>query len=182
MEVMTRAIDGRLSGDIASAAKGDEIAFGRIVAAFHADMHRVCVFVCGDQNVAEDAVQAAWAIAWRKLGGIRDEERLKPWLVSIAVNQARDMMRRRRRRAEVEVISDPGRVVGGGIDPATGIEALDMRAALEALDPEERALLGMRYVAGFNATELSSVLGISPSGVRNRLERLTARLRKELSA
>jgi RNA polymerase sigma-70 factor (ECF subfamily) len=182
MEVMTGAIDRRLDGDIASAAKGDEIAFGRLVAAFHADMHRVCVFICGDQSVAEDAVQAAWAIAWRKLHTVRDSERLKPWLVSVAVNQARDMMRKRRRQAEIEVISDPGHVLGGGTDPATGIDALDMRAALQALEPEERALLAMRYVAGFNATELSAALDISPSGVRNRLERLTARLRKELSA
>ena len=51
---MTGAIDRSFSGDIASAPKGDEIAFGRIVAAFHAGMHRVCVFVCGDQSVAED--------------------------------------------------------------------------------------------------------------------------------
>jgi RNA polymerase sigma factor (sigma-70 family) len=182
MEVMTGAIDRNFSGDIASAAKGDEIAFGRIVAAFHADMHRVCVFVCGDQSVAEDAVQAAWSIAWRKLGSVRDGDRLKPWLVSIAVNQARDMMRKRKRQAEVEVISDPRRELGGGIDPATGIDAMDVRAALGALEPEERALLAMRYVAGFNATELSTALGISPSGVRNRLERLTSRLRKELSA
>jgi DNA-directed RNA polymerase specialized sigma24 family protein len=38
----------------------------------------------------------------------------------------------------------------------------------------------MRYVAGFNATELSTALGISPSGTRNRLERLLGRLREEL--
>jgi len=182
MEVMTGAIDRNFSGDIASAAKGDEVAFGRIVAAFHADMHRVCVFVCDDHSVAEDAVQAAWAIAWRKLGSIKESDRLKPWLVSIAVNQARDMMRKRRRQAEVEYLAEPARVLGGGVDPATGIDALDMRAALQALKPEERALLGMRYVAGFNATELSAALGLSPSGVRNRLERLTARLRQELSA
>lgn len=181
MEVMTGAIDRRLDGDIASAAKGDEIAFGRIVAAFHADMHRVCVFVCGDQSVAEDAVQAAWAIAWRKLDTVRDGERLKPWLVSVAVNQARDMMRKRHRQAEVEYIGEQRREYGGGVDPATGIDALDMRTALRALKPEDRALLAMRYVAGFNATELSAALGISPSGVRNRLERLTARLREELS-
>ncbi|MEX1335606.1 MAG: sigma-70 family RNA polymerase sigma factor [Candidatus Limnocylindrales bacterium] len=179
---MTRAIDRNFSADIASAARGDEVAFGRIVAAFHADMHRVCVFVCGDQSVAEDAVQAAWAIAWRKLASVQESDKLKPWLVSIAVNQARDMMRKRRRRAEIEVIADPARIHGQGIDPATGIDALDVRAALQALEPEERSLLAMRYVAGFNATELSAALGISPSGVRNRLERLTSRLRKELSA
>ena len=178
---MTGAFDRELDGVVASAAQGDEIAFGRIVAAYHADMHRVCVFVCGDQSIAEDAVQAAWAIAWRKLDTVRDSERLKPWLVSVAVNQARDMMRKRNRQAEVEYISQPGREYGGGIDPATGIDALDMRAALRALEPEDRALLAMRYVAGFNATELSAALGISPSGVRNRLERLTARLREELS-
>ena len=60
------------------------------------------------------------------------------------------------------------------------IDALDLRTALLALKPEERELLGMRYIAGFNATELSAALGISPSGVRNRLERLTTRLRQEL--
>ncbi len=179
---MTGAIERQLPGDIESAAKGDDVAFGRIVAAFHADMHRVCVFVCGDQSVAEDAVQAAWAVAWRKLDNVRDSDRLKPWLVSVAVNQARDIMRKRSRQAEVEVIGPPVRELGGGVDPATGIDALDMRAALQALEPEERALLAMRYVAGFNATELSAALGISPSGVRNRLERLTSRLREELSA
>ncbi|MEX1343244.1 MAG: sigma-70 family RNA polymerase sigma factor, partial [Candidatus Limnocylindrales bacterium] len=113
---------------------------------------------------------------------VQESDKLKPWLVSIAVNQARDMMRKRRRRAEIEVIADPARIHGQGIDPATGIDALDVRAALQALEPEERSLLAMRYVAGFNATELSAALGISPSGVRNRLERLTSRLRKELSA
>ncbi len=181
MEVMTGAFDRELTGVIASAARGDEVAFGQIVAAYHADMHRVCVFVCGDQSVAEDAVQAAWAIAWRKLDSVRDGSRLKPWLVSVAVNQARDLMRKRRRQAEIEVLAERGREQGG-IDPATGIDALDMRHALLALKPEDRALLAMRYVAGFNATELSNALGISPSGVRNRLERLTARLREELEA
>jgi RNA polymerase sigma-70 factor (ECF subfamily) len=181
MEVMTGAIDRRLSGDIASAAKGDEIAFGRIVAAFHADMHRVCVFVCGDQSVAEEAVQAAWSVAWRKLDTVRDSDRLKPWLVSVAVNQARDIMRKRSRGPEVEYIGAQRREYGGGVDPATGIDTLDMRAALLALEPEDRELLALRYVAGFNATELAAALGISPSGVRNRLERLTSRLREELS-
>ena len=176
---MTGAIDRDPTAALASAAAGDEIAFGRIVAAYHAEMHRVCVFVCGDQSVAEEAVQATWSIAWKKLGSVREPERLKPWLVSVAVNQARDLVRKRARRAELEVITDVP-VQHGGVDPATGIDAMDLRAALLALEPEERELLGMRYIAGFNATELSAALGISPSGVRNRLERLTTRLRQEL--
>jgi len=179
---MTGTFDRELDGVVASAAQGDEVAFGRIVAAYHADMHRVCVFVCGDQSIAEDAVQAAWAIAWRKIDTVREGSRLKPWLVSVAVNQARDLIRKQRRQAEIEAIAGPGHEARGGIDPETGIDALDFREALQALKPEDRSLLAMRYVAGFNATELSTALGISPSGVRNRLERLTARLREELEA
>ena len=68
-----------------------------------------------------------------------------------------------------------------GVDPETGIDSLDLRAALARLSPDDRALLAMRYVAGFNATELAEALGITPSGTRNRLERLTSRLREDLS-
>jgi RNA polymerase sigma-70 factor, ECF subfamily len=77
----------RLAGD------GDEVAFARIVDAHHADMSSVCfVITGGDVELTEEAVQSAWPIAWRKLGTIRDPERLRPWLISIAVNEARQLV------------------------------------------------------------------------------------------
>jgi DNA-directed RNA polymerase specialized sigma24 family protein len=51
---------------------------------------------------------------------------------------------------------------------------------MQRLDPDDRALLTMRYVFGFDATELSTALGISPAGTRTRLKRLLDRLRQEL--
>ena len=45
-------------------------------------MTRVCFVICGDLDIADEAVQAAWPIVWRKLGGLREPERLRPWLVS----------------------------------------------------------------------------------------------------
>ena len=179
MGAMTRVAGPDPIGVIESAAAGDEAAFEHIVATHHAQMHRVCVFVSGDQAIAEEAVQAAWAIAWRKLGSLRDPSRLGPWLVSVAVNQAKDLLRKRQRRNEIEIPSNTS-FTAGGIDPATGINSMDLRAALRRLEPDDRALLAMRYVAGFSSTELAEVIGITPSGTRNRLERLTARLRQEL--
>jgi RNA polymerase sigma-70 factor (ECF subfamily) len=99
--------------------------------------------------------------------------------VSIAVNEAKQLMRKRRRRAEIEVVADLSDDPGG-VDPATGIDALDLDRALDRLDPDDRALLAMRYVAGFDASELSVAIGLSPSGTRTRLERLLKRLREEL--
>ncbi len=163
---------------VARAAAGDESAFARIIEAHHDDMTRVCFVICGDLDIADEAVQAAWPIVWRKLGTLRDPGRLRPWLVSIAANEARQLVRRRRRRVVVELA-----VAGAStpdVDPAGRVADLDLANALAALDPDDRALLALRYVAGFDATELAKAIGRSPSGTRARLARLLDRLRTEL--
>ena len=164
---------------VTDAAGGDADALARIVAAHHDDMARVCFVICGDQDLAQDAVQSAWPIAWRKLGTLRDPARLRPWLVSVAANEARQAMRRQRRAHVVAEIALDA-VGTSGADPAAGAELLDLAHALRRLPPDDRALLALRYVADFDATELGRALGMSPSGVRSRLSRLLARLRTEL--
>jgi DNA-directed RNA polymerase specialized sigma24 family protein len=56
---------------IALAMAGDESAFARIVAAHHGSMARIAYLICGSLDVAEEAEQAAWAKAWRRLGDVR---------------------------------------------------------------------------------------------------------------
>ncbi len=180
MEALSGAVRMDVARVLASAAKGDEMAFARLVEAHDDAMYRVCVAVCRDHAVASDAVQAAWTIAWRKLGSVRDPERLRAWLVTVAVNEAKSLIKSRRRRWLTEVPADTSSGPGG-LAPAAGVGSIDLRDLLERLDPDDRALLSMRYVAGFNSTELAMAIGISPSGTRTRLERLLARLRRELS-
>jgi RNA polymerase sigma factor (sigma-70 family) len=160
------------------AIAGDEIAFARIVGAYHLDLVRVAFVVCGDEGLAEDAAQAAWWIAWRKLPSLRDPCRLRPWLVAIAANEARKTVKREHRHpvVELKVESDPS----PGADPDGAINHIDLANALRHLKPEDRALVALRYAADLDSTELAPVLGISASGVRTRLSRLLDRLRKEL--
>jgi len=179
MEAMTRTAETDISDVFASAAAGDETSFARIVAAYDDEMYRVCVAVCRDQTIAADAVQSAWTIAWKKLSSVREPERLRPWLVSVAVNEGRKLLNKRTRRSEVEHLGEAPEEPGA-VDPATGIDTIDLIAAVERLEPDDRALLAMRYMAGFNATELASALGSSPSAVRQRLKRLMDRLREDL--
>jgi RNA polymerase sigma-70 factor (ECF subfamily) len=180
MEAMSGVVRMDVTGVLASAVAGDEVAFARIVEDHDAAMYRVCMVVSRDHAIASDGVQAAWTIAWRKLGTVRDPERLRAWLVSVAVNETKSLLKSRSKRSLTEVAMD---ATGppGGIDPAAGVASIDLRDLLERLDPDDRALLAMRYVAGFNSTELAAAIGISPSGTRTRLERLVARLRQELS-
>jgi RNA polymerase sigma-70 factor, ECF subfamily len=179
MATSVAAMNDSLAEAVALAAAGDEAAFARIIRAHHDDMTRVCFVICGDLDIADEAVQAAWPIVWKKLGSLRNECRLRPWLVSIAANEARQLIRRRRRRTVVELaVRD---AATSGVDPAGRVGDLDLANALARLDPDDRALLALRYVAGFDATELGRATGRSPSGTRARLARLLDRLRTELS-
>lgn len=179
MEATRRAADGDLTSSLASAAAGDEAAYTRIVARYQEELFSIAVLVTRDRTLAEDAVQSAWAIAWRKLGTIRSPERLRPWLVSVTVNECKGQLRKRRKHSDVEFIADTV-AAPGHVDPSTGVAGIDLRAAIEKLDPDDRALLAMRYVAGFKAPELADAVGITPAGVRTRLKRLLDGLREEL--
>ena len=142
-------------------------------------MTRVCFVICGDLDLADEAVEAAWPIAWRKLSSLRDPDRLRPWLVSVAANEARQLLRRQRRRTVVEL--SVGQTSRPGVtDPSGRTDDIDLANALARLDPDDRTLLALRYVAGFDSTELARATGRSPSGTRARLARLLDRLRTEL--
>jgi RNA polymerase sigma-70 factor (ECF subfamily) len=163
---------------VRQAVAGDEMAFARIVDAYHRDLVRVAYVVTGDEPLAEDAAQSAWSIAWRKLGSLRDPERLRPWLVSVAANEARQLVRSRQRRAVAEIRVRPPDDIDDGLGEE--IDHLDLLAILRTLKPEDRRLLALRYVGGLEPTEIAGLVGMSPSGVRGHLSRLRDRLREEI--
>jgi RNA polymerase sigma-70 factor (ECF subfamily) len=176
----TVRVQDRDRGDalIGRAASGDEAAFAQIVADHHAAMRRVAYVVCGDAEIAEDAAQQAWQIAWRKLPSVRDPLRLRSWLVAIVANEARKLAGRQRRRVILEAEVRPLAAPSQG-DPAE-LEHVDLARALSGLQPGDRELLALRYVAGLDSFEIARLRGGSASGTRARLARTLQRLRKEL--
>jgi RNA polymerase sigma-70 factor (ECF subfamily) len=166
-----------VASTVALAGAGDEAAFAQLVSTYHADMAWVAFAACGDRELAEDAVQAAWLVAWRKLRSLRDPSRVRPWLLAVTVNEARQIVRRRRGpvvEIDVEAPDDTRH------DPSTGIERVDLRRALAHLSPEDRALLVMHYALDLGSDELGTAIGTSPPAARMRLSRIVDRLRKEL--
>jgi RNA polymerase sigma-70 factor, ECF subfamily len=161
------------------AADGDASAFARLVTVHHASMARVAYVICGDPDLTEDVLQAAWTIAWRRLRDLRRPDQVRAWLVAVAANEARQAVRRRRAIHVVDVSEAFGAV--GGDDPTDAIGVVDLQRALSGLGPEDRALLALRYVAGLDSTEIAAQLGGSASGIRTRLARLLDRLRADLA-
>lgn len=173
------ARDATLASTVRLAAAGDEAAFARIAACFHDDMLRVAYVVGGDWALAEDAVQAALWKAWRKLPSLREAERVRPWLVAVAANEMRQIVRHRNRSSVVEIElrpSEPGALA----DPTDAIGHVDLVNALRRLSSDDRDLLALRYVADLDSAEIGALRGLSASGVRNKLARLLGRLREDL--
>jgi RNA polymerase sigma-70 factor, ECF subfamily len=168
---------------VAQAAGGDEVAFARLVVAYHDDMVRVCYVICGDADLAQEATQAAWSLAWRKLRSLRDPDRIRPWLVSVAANEAKGLARRHGRRSLREVAIDPETDVGPPGrrgDPASRVAEIDLANALASLGASDRMIVAMRYAAGLSSEEIGQVIGMTSGGVRARIARLLQRLRLEL--
>ena len=168
-----------LETTVRRAADGDSSAFARLVAAHHGSMARVAYVICGDPELTRDVLQSAWMIAWRRLRDLRQPEQVRAWLVAVAANEARQVVRRRRSIQVVDV-SEALDTLGGG-DPGESIGVVDLQRALRGLDPEDRALLALRYLAGLDSTEIAAHLGGSASGIRSRLARLLDRLRADLA-
>ena len=157
--------------------------YTELVARHHRDLLRVAFVICRDASLAEDSAQAAWAIAWRRLGDVRDPKQVRGWLVAVAANEARRIMRSRRYSVH-EISVDDGSLQGAADtrpDPLThGILRSDLHRVLDSLDPTDRALIALRYVADLSSDEIGRALGMSSSGARGRLSRLLLRLRGEL--
>lgn len=162
---------------IAQSLSGNEEAFATIMALHDRDMARLCHVICRDPHTSEDALQNAWHAAWRRLASLRDPSKLKPWLLRIASNEARSLAGKERRsismgglfRAEERSV------------PSSSADHIDLTIALDRLTPEERELVGMRYVLGLDSVEIGQTTGLNPSTVRSRLAVITARLRTQLS-
>jgi RNA polymerase sigma factor (sigma-70 family) len=165
-----------LESTVRQAAAGDEMACVRLVEEHHAPMVRAAYVITGDAELAREATQVAWTKAWHRLGGLQRPERVRPWLVAIAANEARQLVRRQHRRAVREISASEL----PGPDPSAQAELLDLKHAVRRLSLDDQSLLAMRFAAGLDSNQMGERTGMSASGVRSRLARLLDRLRKDL--
>jgi len=147
-----------------------------VEALFHTCETRLGRFLAqmvGNRALAEDLLQDSFYEAFRCRDQLGEIESPEAWLFGIARNRALAALRRRRRfrNALDRLVQRP--------EPSErdDLELLALRDLLQrTLDPEDRALLILRYMHGFGSTELAAMTGRSPEAVRQRISRARARL------
>jgi RNA polymerase sigma-70 factor, ECF subfamily len=132
-----------------------------------------------DRSAAEDVTAQAFERAYRKRRSYRSGRgSMDAWLFGIARNAALDELRRRKRRAVLEV--DPedtdARAPEDHAELAVRREAV--RAALASLGGQERDLIALKFAGGLSNGEIARVLQMSESNVGTRLHRTITKLRE----
>jgi RNA polymerase sigma factor (sigma-70 family) len=134
---------------------------------------RFLVQMVRDRALAEDLLQDTFHAALRADEQLRAAPNPRAWLFSVARNRALAALRRRRRFDHV--LTRLGRSRDGtGTEPD---DVVALRDLLERhLDADERALLLLRYLHGFDSAELAALAGLTPEAVRQRISRSRRKL------
>ena len=168
---------------VARARAGDREAFGVLVTRHQRAALRTAFAIGGSESEAEDVTQEAFVKAFRSLRRFEEGRPLRPWLMQIVANEARNRRRSRgrRERLAVRAASVGGAPSGSAEDLALGeVTAGELRAALVRLDDRDRTVVALRYFAGLSEAETAAALEIPPGTVKSRLSRALDRLRAEL--
>lgn len=135
-------------------------------------MARVASRIVGDDH-GGDIVQSAFVKALAARKQLRDSGRLKAWVWSIVLNEARDVVRRQPRGDELP--EAPPAVV-----PEPDERGHEVRRHLAAMPERQRTVLFLRYYGDLTLHEIAAALGIRPGTVAATLHQAQQSLRSRL--
>ncbi len=155
-----------------------EAEFARLVDGGLDHSYHVARLILRNDADAEDAVQDSVMTAWRQWRQLRDYTRFDAWFGRIVVNRCRDRLRRAERTRNVDL--SPSLAAGSG-DFERADRRMDMAAAFERLNADQRIAVVLRYWADLTVDDIGKRLGIPPGTVKSRLHHALGRLREELN-
>lgn len=126
-------------------------------------LYKICiVIVCNEQD-AQDAIQDTFCRYLEKKPDFRNEEHEKAWLIRVATNICRDMIRFRIRHPKISIDE-----LGSGLMAPKQEKTL--KELLE-LPVKQKMVIYLHYVEGYQIKEIADILGITEGAVKMRLQR-----------
>lgn len=163
---------------------GDRDAFAELYAEYARSVYNHAFRLTGDWSVAEEVMGDTFLDAWRGRGQLEPgDDSLKPWLLGVATNKARNAKRgigRRlaflARRPAPAPVADFAEEAAGRIDDARQLAAV--REVYGRLRRGEQEVLALCVWSGLDYAQAAEAMGIPVGTVRSRLSRARTRLRK----
>jgi RNA polymerase sigma-70 factor (ECF subfamily) len=169
------------------AQTGDGEAFGVLVERYKGKVFSLVYGFARDRAAADDLAQEVFIKAYFSLPNFKAESGFGTWLYRIAVNQAKDFLRKNRQRQKEVSIEDVGEPALGAPDASPEENRLEegrrkvVQEALARLPEKYRVILTLRDIDGLSYEDISGILKLSPGTVYSRLHRARRKLRDKLA-
>jgi RNA polymerase sigma-70 factor (TIGR02960 family) len=198
------------AGLMTRARAGDGDAFAELTEPYRRELQVHCYRMLGSLQDAEDALQDTLLSAWQGLGDFEERASIRTWLYRIATNRCLNARRTASRRPAIEwnipgveppepsrlgevpwLEPFPDTLLAGALDgpasPETRYEqaesiSIAFVAALQVLPPRQVAVLILRDVLGFRASEVAGMLDSTVESVNSALKRARASLERQRPA
>lgn len=171
---------------------GDGAAFGVLMERFQRRIYRVAFSVVRDEVEADTITQDTFIQAYTHLARFEGRAELETWLTRIAINRARDVLRRRRfvslftlrsdDDGETETMLEP---VDERPDPERQLHSAQLRVAIQraerTLSPQQKVIFRLRHYENLALEEIAAHLGLNAGTVRAHLFRAIHKIRGELA-
>jgi len=167
------------AGLIDGARAGDQAAFADLLQPWILPAASFAYGLLQDRQEAEDAVQEAALKAWRKLRSLRSGSPFGPWFLGIVAHQCGSTRRGRWYRLIRHPAPEQLRAAAAHSEPAAHVE---LREAILDLGDRQRAAIVLHYYLDMPVDQVARVLGLTPAGVKSRLNRALKTLRPLLAA
>jgi RNA polymerase sigma-70 factor, ECF subfamily len=163
------------------AQRADREAFAVLVHQVSDSLYAVAWRILRDSTLAEDALQNALVLAWRRLPKLRDPDRFEAWIHRILVHACYDESQRTR-TWRTSVTALPIELPGAPDETSTIADRDELERAFRHLSMEQRAVFVLHHYLGLPLVEIAELLGVPAGTARSRLHYATAGLRVVLTA
>ena len=162
---------------LARARRGDMGACEQIYRKFQQPAYSVAFRICQCRELSRDVTQEAFITAFRKLRQFRGDAPFWGWLRQVVVNHTISALRKLPKADVVELQEFHAHTDGD--HERIGL-SLDLESALSTLDREDRAVVWLHDVEGYNHREIAGLFGKTESFSKTRLSRARSKLRAVL--
>lgn len=136
-------------------------------------LYKICIVILCNEQDAQDAIQDTFCRYLEKKPEFRDEEHEKAWLIKVATNICRDMIRFRIRHPKVSIDEVENTLAAP--------EQREILKELLELPVKQKTVIYLHYVEGYQIKEIANILGITESAVKVRLLRGRKQMRDAVS-
>ena len=158
---------------------GDTKAFSQLYSAYAMDLYRYAVYMMGNTEDAEDAVQEAVFSAWRNIHTLKENAVFKMWLFKILSNRCKTELMKKNKSPDILPMEEYTFLIDGEYEES--FNSAELKEALDSLTPPDAQIILLSVIGGFKSYELAEIFNMEPATVRSRQKRALEKLKMILS-